>query len=361
MSKFLLKFSLLTLIFFYLLLTQKYFVINRQIFLQNKKPILKNLPRNSVFVPETLNVEQIFADDHYWVATFSAEKLTTIITTGDVMLGRAVNYQNIRRHNFNWPYLKTAEVIKKADVTFINLETPLIDNCPITQEGMIFCGDEKNIEGLVFAGVDIANLANNHASNYGLPEIEKTINLLEKNKILVTGTESLVIKEIRGIKFAFLGYNDVSKPQVGITNVEEKRIKSEITEAKKKADVVIIAFHWGLEYQSQPSERQKYLGHLAVDSGADLVIGNHPHWIQPIEIYKEKLIVYSHGNFIFDQLWSKETKEGVIGEYTFYKEKLIDVNFLPIVINDSFQPFLAEEVEARKILNQMRETSLGLK
>jgi len=328
MLKFLLKFSFLTLIFFCLLFTQKYLSANRRIFPQNKKPFVKNLPRDSVFVPKIPNIEKIFADDHQWVTTISATKLTALMITGDVMLGRAVNYQALSRHDFRWPFLKVAETLKKAEITFINLESPLVENCPLTQEGMIFCGDVKNVEGLVFAGVDIANLANNHAGNYGLSGIGETINLLEENKILVTGTESLVIRKVKGIKFAFLGYNDISKPQLGVANVEEKRIKSEIAEAKKKADVVIVAFHWGSEYQSQPSERQKYLGHLAIDSGADLVIGNHPHWVQGIEIYKEKLI---------------------------------DVNFLPIVINDSFQPSLAEKLEAKKILNQMREASLELK
>ena len=85
--------------------------------------------------------------------------------------------------------------------------------------------------------------------------------------------------------FAFLGYNDISKDQPGVADAEEERIKKEIAEAKQKAQVVVVTYHWGEKYRSQPDERQIELGHLTIDAGADIVIGNHPHWIQPIEVY----------------------------------------------------------------------------
>lgn len=102
-----------------------------------------------------------------------------------------------------------------------------------------------------------------------------------------------------------------------------------------------------MEYTDQPTQRQKELAHLAIDTGADLVIGNHPHWIQPVEIYKNKLIVYAHGNFVFDQMWSAKTREGIIGRYTFYGDRLIDAEFLPVQINDFGQPrFLTGETKS---------------
>ncbi|OGH18100.1 MAG: hypothetical protein A2770_03980 [Candidatus Levybacteria bacterium RIFCSPHIGHO2_01_FULL_38_12] len=201
----------------------------------------------------------------------------------------------------------TADILISADITFINLETSLIRNCPLVNDGMKFCGDEKNIYGLVFAGVDIASLANNHASNYGTNAVTSTANLLSSNGILVTGIDGPVYKNVRGLNFAFLGYNDIGYKQEGISWADEAKIQTEIAEAHKK-----------IEHQSQPNERQKFLGHLAIDSGADLVIGNHPHWVQPIEIYKDKLITYAHGNFVFDQEWSLKTKQGVVGRYTFF-------------------------------------------
>lgn len=265
------------------------------------------------------------------------ETVWTLIATGDVIPARSVNSQVLQRKDFTWPYLKTAGVLKSADITFINLESPLIDHCPITQEGMIFCGDSRNVEGLVYAGIDIVSLANNHAGNYGASGLQATKELLNSKGILVTGISGAQVMDVRGFKVAFLGYNDIGT-QLGVSNTDDEKIKSEISKAKTESNVVIVTFHWGTEYKDQPDERQRYLGHLAIDSGADLVIGNHPHQIQPTEDYKGKLIKYAHGNFVFDQEWSLKTKQGVVGKYTFNGNKLKNVEFLPIQIESYGQP-----------------------
>lgn len=313
-----------------------------------------------VFAPQPLSVERIFNHDHSWTATLSAEKTRVLIATGDVILGRSVNLGAVRRNNFLWPFEKTAEVLRSGDLTFINLEAPLIRNCQPMSEGMSFCGDQRNVEGLVFAGVDVASLANNHMGNYGLDGINQTSKLLGENEILTTGTGGAVIKDIRGLNFAFLGYNDIGSLERGISWAENDKIASEVMVAREQAEKVIVSFHWGTEYTSRPTQKQRDLAHLAIDSGADLIIGNHPHWIQPLEIYKDKLIVYGHGNFVFDQMWSEKTKEGVIGKYTFYDDKLIDAEFLPIVIQDYGQPNFADSKRGARIIDAMREESLRL-
>lgn len=293
------------------------------------------------YVPSPPTPELITASDHEWVATLSANRLRTLIATGDVIPARSVNYQTIKRNDFTWSYSKTADILKSADLTLINLESPLIPNCPVTNEGMIFCGDERHIEGLVFAGVDVASIANNHMGNHGVEGITNTVKLLNAFGIAAAGAEvQPVIREIRGMKFAFIAYNDIGYKEEGISWANEGLIKNQIQFARFQADVVVVAFHWGTEYTNRPSERQQYLAHLAVDSGADLVIGNHPHWIQPTETYKGKLITYAHGNFIFDQEWSEETKRGVIGKYTFYDATLIDAKFIPIRIMEYGQATL---------------------
>ena len=313
------------------------------------------------FTPNLPSIDRVFSDNHTWIATLSAHRLRTMIATGDVIPARSVNFQVLKHKDFNWPYLETAHVTRNADITLIDLETPLIKNCPATQTGMIFCGDERNVEGLIYAGVDVASLANNHAGNHGAEAVQKTKNLLNENGILSTGINGPVIKNIRGVKFAFLGYNDITKPQPGVSNTNEEKIKLEIAQAKQQADIVVVSYHWGVEYRNQPDNRQKYLGHLAIDAGADLIIGNHPHWIQPIEIYKDRLITYAHGNFVFDQMWSLKTKEGVIGKYTFYDKKLIDVEFIPVKIIDFGQPNLITDLRTRiSILNDMKEQTIKL-
>jgi poly-gamma-glutamate synthesis protein (capsule biosynthesis protein) len=307
------------------------------------------------YQPRPPTMGRIFSSDHRWVEKLAKDRIRVILATGDVALSRSVNKKNVNKNDFTWPFEKTAEVLSQSDLTLINLETPLVSDCPETDEGMIFCGDPKNVEGLKIAGVDVVNLANNHASNFGLVGLTETKDVLKESNIEVTGVDgNLVVRNIRGIKFGFLGYNDISKPQMGVVNVGEDRIKKEIKEAKKLAEVVVVSFHWGDEYQEVPNERQKMLGHLAIGAGADLVIGNHPHWIEPVEIYKGKVIAYSHGNFIFDQDWSQKTKEGVVGKYTFYDDVLIDAEFLPVEIRDFGQPVWLTGERGEVVVRGMR-------
>lgn len=320
-----------------------------------------NISKTSTIKVEEVTLETIFKRDHN-VSKYPQKYLITLVATGDVIPARAVNYQATLRNNFKWPFEKVRGVLADADLTFINLETPLIKDCPLTQEGMVFCGSDKNVEGLIFAGVDVASLANNHSGNHGKMGIDETVKLLNDNGILTTGTSenNLAIKEVGGIKFAFLGYSDIEKTPL-VSTAEEEKIKREVTEAKKIADVVIVQFHWGAEYVSQPDVRQKSLGRLAIDSGADLVIGNHSHWIKPVEVFKNKLITYAHGNFIFDQEWSQKTKEGVVGKYVFYGKDLVDVEYLPVGIKDFGQPYFLEGERKQKILDEMYAESLKLK
>jgi poly-gamma-glutamate synthesis protein (capsule biosynthesis protein) len=333
----------------------------------SQKPSIKSIlltpfskERRRVFVPGILSLEKIFSQDHTWVSTLSAERVRTLITTGDVILGRSVNFNTAKRNDFHWPFEKTAEILRAENITFVNFEAPLIANCQPTITGMVFCGDPRNIEGLLWSGVDVASLANNHMGNYGKTGIDETIKLLNSNGILVCGTGSMATRDVSGLRFGFLGYNSIGQREEGISWANKEKIVSEISELRKKADIVVVAFHWGVEYTSQPTELQKELAHLAIDSGADLVLGNHPHWIQPVELYKDKLIVYAHGNFVFDQMWSEKTREGVIGRYVFYDNKLVDVEFLPIVIEDYGQPNFPDSVKDQSILDSMREESIKL-
>jgi len=312
------------------------------------------------YIPQNVSVDRIFNDGHTWTATLSADRVRMLVVTGDIIPARSVNFGVVKRNNFRWPFEKTAEVLKSGDLTFINLESPLIRNCQPTSEGMSFCGDQRNIEGFVWAGVDVANLANNHMGNYGVFGIEQTVDLLGNNGVLATGTDGAVIKDVRGTKFAFLGYNEIGGPEKGISWADKDKIAFEVSIAKKQAETVIVSFHWGIEYTSQPTKSQRDLAHLAIDNGADLILGNHPHWVQPVEIYKDRLITYAHGNFIFDQMWSEKTKEGVIGRYTFYDNKLIGVEFLPIVIQDYGQPNFPDLTRSKSILDSMRDESLKL-
>lgn len=277
----------------------------------------------------------------------------TLIATGDVIPARSVNYKTILYKDFTWAWKDIAPLLKTGDITVINLESPLLSDCPITNDGFTFCGDKRHIEGLVYAGVDVATLANNHIGNYGKRGIDETTQLLRSNGIDVAGIdEEPPIRNINNIRVGFLAYNDIGAKEEEVSWADTGVMEKEIQQLRNKVDVVVVSMSWGVEYTATPSARQKELAHVIIDSGADLVLGNHPHWIQPVEIYQGKYIVYAHGNTIFDQMWSEETKIGVIGKYTFSGMRLINVEFIPTYIKDYGQPILLTGEAKEKVLRQ---------
>ena len=285
-----------------------------------------------------------------------------LITTGDVIPARSVNHISTNKNNFKWAFENIAPLLKSADITFINMETPLIKNCPLTDEGFIFCGDERHSEGLLYSGVDVVNYANNHMSNYGVEGIDNTKNILDSVGILSVGLSSgPVYKTVKGVSFAFLAYNSLGVPEPLLSYADKEKMKREISAADNAADIVVVGMQWGEEYTTQITSLQKELAHLAVDSGADLVIGNHPHWIQPAEIYKSGVILYAHGNLIFDQMWSLETRQGIIAEFIFKGKELADVVFIPVLIEGYGQPRILEGSGREKILNKFYEDSRKFK
>lgn len=255
----------------------------------------------------------------------------TIIFTGDVMLGRSVNTKIQQYSDLSWPFKNIASVLSAVDIVIINLESPFITGCQPTDTGMIFCADPKSIAGLKLAGVDYASLANNHINNQGQKGIDETISILIENGITPIGLGKPEFKTLKSIKLAVVSFSDL--PQ--IDNVD---VVKQISDASKSADLVITTFHWGVEYQRNPTPRQVFLAHLAIDSGADIVVGHHPHWIQTEEIYQGKPIYYSLGNLVFDQMWSEETRLGEMLKVTYQDNKLIKKEVIPIKIFDYGQP-----------------------
>ena len=127
----------------------------------------------------------------------------------------------------------------------------------------------------------------------------------------------------------------------------------------------MVQFHWCKQYERQPKADPNVptpddpvtIGHLSIDWGADIVIGNHPHWYQGVEIYHGKLITYSHGNFVFDQMWSEETREGIVGTYTFYGTQLVAASWKAVRIYDYAQPVFMNQKDQSTALQTMEAAS----
>ncbi|MEK7544226.1 MAG: CapA family protein [Patescibacteria group bacterium] len=298
------------------------------------------------------------------------EPLWTLIATGDIIPARSVNYQMTTRNDFLWPIRNIAPLLMNADLSIINLESPLIPHCPVTNDGMVFCGDQRFIKALQFAGVDLANLANNHTLNYGWEGLKTTENSLNKTGIETTGptTEGTcayqpyfcskkVIKTVKGVTVGFVGYTIVGK------EVDEEALYSDIVLLDNQVDVLVVSFHWGREYNRQPigaPDDPRAIGKHAVDMGADVVIGNHPHWIQGMEYYRGKPIFYALGNTIFDQEWSQETKEGIIAEMSFRGTTVQAVTIHPLRITNYGYAQLASGPEKTKLLDVFTNASRDL-
>jgi len=286
--------------------------------------------------------------------------IRTLLVTGDVIPARGVNYYATNRHDFLWPFRPTADYTKKADITYINLESPLFGGCPLVVTATFtFCGNPRFVDGFTLMGAAVANLANNHTSNYGAAGITATDQLLQQHGIKTSGLGPVAVIDVRGIKFGFIGFNGVGRA------IDQEALKEGIARAREQADIVVVQFHWGKEYERQPMADPNVptpddpvaIGHEAIDWGADIVIGNHQHWYEGIEIYHGKLITYAHGNFVFDQMWSEETREGVIGTYTFYGTQLVAANWKPVRIYDYGQPVFMNAKDSATALQTMEAAS----
>jgi poly-gamma-glutamate synthesis protein (capsule biosynthesis protein) len=258
----------------------------------------------------------------------------TVVVTGDVMLGRMVMQKYLEANDYTYPFHNVADVLKNADLTFINLENPIIDDCPYHTGGYIFCSPSESVESLKFAGVDVVSVANNHSKNYGEEGLKKTISLLEDSGINATGNHNLVIKEIGDIKFGFLGLNKAQQSQP----VLETREFDLIHDSDKVVDVLIVGMHWGVEYQEKALPGVRALARELISHGADVIVGHHPHWVQDNEVIDGVPVYYSLGNFVFDQMWSEETKKGMVVRLTFDGEEVVKEEFLPTYIRNIGQP-----------------------
>ena len=299
----------------------------------------------------------------------------TLLATGDTIPARLVDIEATRRGDFLWPFRPTADYVKNADVTFINLESPLLQGCPTRSTGMVFCGDVRFVDGLSAIGTKVANLANNHV--YAGPDTQRTADLLQQHGIQsATNLGPPVILSIKGVKVAFVGCNAVT----GGPPVDRQALQADIQHAREQADVVVVQFHWGKEYERQPlvapgvaPDDPIELGHLAIDSGADLVIGNHPHWVQGVEVYKNHLITYAHGNYVFDQVncfpgigsdyrtyCSDDTRTSVVGTYTFDGTHLVGATWKPTFADTNLQTQWADPTRAAQVLKTMEDASVTL-
>ena len=295
-------------------------------------------------------------------ALASGAPVLDIAVAGDIMLGRGVNNKMLAYGDYLYPYRKIRDELHAADLRVANLECTITDLVPVPNDPFTFTfvSAKRAVEGLVYAGMSLVTVANNHADGPGIPAFLDMIGTLRQHNIATVGggatlaeARSHATLTAQGLRVALLGYDSIlpqgpyaTASAGGIAPIDLATLPADIAAARTQADLVIPYFHWGIEYTKDPTVEQQQAAHAAIDAGADMVLGVHPHWIQGIENYKGRLIIYSLGNFIFDQDWSRPTMEGMLLHLYWRGSTLAGIRFVPVVDEDRSQPRPMSAAEA---------------
>ena len=294
----------------------------------------------------------------------------TLSVVGDCTLGTDENFDydtslNTYYENNGADYFlaNVKSIFSADDLTIANFEGTLTDSTEREDKQFAFKAPASYADILTAGSVEAVNTANNHSHDYGEQSFDDTLKALDTAGIIHFGYDETAVTEVKGIKIGLVGIYELND-HLG----RKEQLKQNIAKVKKEgAQLVIVIFHWGNEKEEVPDENQKTLGHLAIDEGADLVCGHHPHVLQGIEKYKGKNIVYSLGNFCFGGNSYPSDMDTMIFQQTFTIDqngvKADDVtNIIPCSISsdsdyNNYQPTPAEGEEADRIMQKIQERS----
>jgi poly-gamma-glutamate synthesis protein (capsule biosynthesis protein) len=293
------------------------------------------------------------------------------------MLARTIGLR-YERDPSRSPFAAVAPLLRDADVAVGNLECVLGTGGAPVKKAYTFRAPPSAIATLTDAGLDLLTLANNHALDYGPDLLGATTRALDDAKIAHTGAgmneddaHRAAVLDVKGVRIAFLGYVhvppegtggfdtkawDAKGANAGVAWAEGARVASDIAAAKSRADVVVVMLHSGYELSMNANVVQRQLAHVAVDAGASLVIGAHPHVLQGTERYKSAFIAYSLGNFVFDG----RDEYSAILRATIDRDGVKDIDFVPIVLRAGI-PQPTDAATARWIRSVIRHLSLQIR
>jgi poly-gamma-glutamate capsule biosynthesis protein CapA/YwtB (metallophosphatase superfamily) len=283
------------------------------------------------------------------------ETTITLAFTGDLMFGRTVNTHMLATAPSDpYPFTYTADFLRRFDLTIGNLECVISKLGTPVPKSYVFRGDARAYDRLLTAGFDLVSVANNHSGDYGkVAFLDEFLTLPTRGLTPIGGGKNKqqahtpIFKTVHGTTIAFLAYDEIDPYSFAATDttpghawLNEDDLQRDLAHARQSADFVITFVHWGIEYFTGLTAHQHYLAHAAIDSGADLVVGAHPHVIEPYESYKGKLIVYSLGNFVFDNMYEEVVRRGSILTLTIQKNHLLNWKLVPTRIGDWGEPAL---------------------
>ncbi len=256
-------------------------------------------------------------------------------------------------------------IFEADDLTIVNMEGTLTEETTRQDKTYAFKGPAEYTQILTDGDVEAANLANNHSHDYGDKSYTDTIAALDAAGITNFGYDRTAVMDVNGVKVGLVGTYELAEGM----GCEDEMISNIKAVEDQGAQIVIVSFHWGIERENYPTENQVNLAHSAIDNGADLVLGHHPHVLEGIEVYNGKNIVYSLGNFCFGGNSNPSDKDTMIFQQTFTVQngELVEdnvTNIIPCSISsdssyNNYQPTPLEGDEADRVKGRIEEYSSG--
>ena len=258
----------------------------------------------------------------------------SMITAGDVLIHDAVYkdaYVSDKTYDFTKMFLSIKELVKDYDLKFYNQETIIGGKGLGLSTYPRFNSPEEIADAMLEMGFNMVSLANNHTLDKGEKGVLNSFEYWNSKDVMVAGSynskesrDKLNIQQINGIKYTLLAYttgtNGLTTSKDYLVNIyDEQQVKEDIERVKPYTDVIIVSMHWGVEYSNTPSKEQKQIAEYLSSLGVNVIIGTHPHVIQPIEFINDTLVIYSLGNFISAQI-GIDRLMGMMVSYDIVKE-----------------------------------------
>ena len=285
------------------------------------------------------------------VSEYDGGKLVKGTVVGDMMLGRSITNKG-SKNNYKNMFSGVSDLWKDSDYVAGNLECVLLDNASDYEKNdkeIHINAETKTANVLKENGFTLVSLANNHLADFKAKGVVNTLDTLDKVGLKHVGagrnlTEAAEydIQELNGVKIATIAVSDIipkdfaaRDSKAGILTTKTLKYYQAVKDASEKADLVIANIHWGVEYGMTETEAQQQLARNLINWGVDVVIGSHPHVLQPVEKYGDGIIFYSMGNFVFDQGWSR-TKDSMVLNYYVDENGNCSFEITPIRIKDGY-------------------------
>jgi len=321
--------------------------------------------------------------DELWKEYLDSVKSRKIVlsATGDIMLGRRVG-KLLDENGWESAYRGFSDLFNRSDLVFGNLECSLSDRGEkLLGKGIWLRASPDKADLLKEGGFSLVSLANNHILDYGNDALLDTISFLDEKEIghVGAGKDIEAAREPEIFKkgdtsIGFLAYNEFSyyfwsykekrkflaeKDLPGTAPMDLSPLIEDVKKLKSSVDMVAVSLHWGIEESNNETQEQRRIAHALIDAGADIIIGHHPHVIQGLEIYKNRPILYSLGNYIFDQN-DENNKQGMVAEIEILKGELQALSLYPLYVKDKREPIIPEGDKLTEIMDKISKLSKGM-